>query len=305
MDVPASGPDPDPVPLPDPEVLEVDLPGVRLSCLAWGPAEGPLVVALHGFPDSAWTWRHLGPHLAARGRRVVAPFLRGYAPSGLADSYHVSALMADAVGLYDALGGDGRAVLVGHDWGAITTNALGAHPDSPYRRVVTLAVPPLRALAGAPVRLTPRQLRLSWYTVFNQLPLLPERTVDRWLPRLWRDWSPGYDAAEDVSLVRASWPTRAHVAAAVGYYRAMRAPWAVPADYRRWGGTLDAVPTVPHLCLHGADDGCLQAAYAEHAATRLPASAQFELVPGAGHFLQVERPELVNSLITEFIDASG
>ena len=59
-------------------------PAVRLSCLAWGPADGPLVVALHGFPDTAWTWRHLGPHLAARGMRVVAPFLRGYAPSGLA-----------------------------------------------------------------------------------------------------------------------------------------------------------------------------------------------------------------------------
>ncbi len=193
-------------------------------------------MALHGFPDTAWTWRHLGPHLAARGRRVVAPFLRGYAPSGLAtDGYHVGALMADAVALHGALGGDERTVLVGHDWGAITANALGAHPDSPYQRIVTLAVPPLGAMQGAPVRLTPRQLRMSWYTMFNQLPLLPERTVDRWLPRLWRDWSPGYDAAEDVALVRAAWPTRAHVAAAVGYYRAIRAPWAVPPAYRRVG----------------------------------------------------------------------
>ena len=85
------------------------------------------MVALHGFPDTAWTWRHLGPHLAARGHRVVAPFLRGYAPSGAADRrrYHVGALMADAVALHDALGGDDRAVLVGHDWGAIAANALG------------------------------------------------------------------------------------------------------------------------------------------------------------------------------------
>ena len=87
---------------PDPEVLDVTLHAaphtVRLSCLAWGPAGGPLVVALHGFPDTAWTWRHLGPHLAARGHRVVAPFLRGYAPSDLpADGcHHVGALMADA-----------------------------------------------------------------------------------------------------------------------------------------------------------------------------------------------------------------
>jgi pimeloyl-ACP methyl ester carboxylesterase len=285
----------------EPGTLEVELPAVRLSCLAWGPEDGPLVVALHGFPDTAWTWRHLGPHLAARGWRVVAPFLRGYAPSGLADSYHVGALAADAVALHAVLGGDERSVLVGHDWGAITANALGAHPDSPYRRVVALAVPPLGAMAGAPVRLVPRQLRLSWYTLFNQLPLLPERTVDRWLPKLWRDWSPGYDAAEDVALVRASWPTRAHLHAAVGYYRAVRAPWRVPAPYRTWARTLDGVPTVPQLVLHGADDGCLQAAFAEHAARRLPPTARFELVPGAGHFLQVERPDVVNGLIADFL----
>lgn len=285
----------------DPEHLDIVLPGVRLSCLAWGPTDGPLVVALHGFPDTAWTWRHLGPHLAARGHRVVAPFLRGYAPSGLADSYHVGALMADAVGLFDELGGDERTVLVGHDWGAITANALGAHPDSPYRRVVALAVPPLGALAGAPRRLAARQALLSWYTVFNQLPLLPERTADRWLPKLWRDWSPGYDAAEDVALVRAAWPTRAHVRAALGYYRALRSPWRVPASIQRWSRTLQGVPTVPLLVLHGADDACLQAAYAEHAATRLPGTARLELVPRAGHFLQVERPDEVNALVAGFV----
>ena len=293
------------MPATDPDVLEVTLPAVRLSCLAWGPPEGPLVVALHGFPDTAWTWRHLGPYLATRGHRVVAPFLRGYAPSGLADSYHVGALMADAVALFGELDGDERTVLVGHDWGAITANALGAHPDSPYRRIAALAVPPLGAMTGAPARLIPRQLRLSWYTAFNQLPLLPERTVDRWLPRLWRDWSPGYDAAEDVSLVHAAWPSRAHVGAAVGYYRALRSPWRVPAPYRSWARTLQGVPTVPLLVLHGADDGCLQAAYAEHAATTLPDTARFELVAGAGHFLQVERPDVVNELVADFIADGG
>jgi pimeloyl-ACP methyl ester carboxylesterase len=193
-------------------------------------------------------------------------------------------------------------VLVGHDWGAITANALGAHGDSPYRRVVALAVPPIGAMTGAPVRLAPRQLRMSWYTIFNQLPQLPERTVDRWLPKLWRDWSPGYDAAEDVALVRAAWPTRAHVRAAVGYYRALRSPWRVPAPYRPWARTLQGVPAVPLLVLQGTDDGAMQAAYAEHAATRLPGTARFELVPRAGHFLQLEQPDTVNALIADFID---
>ena len=287
-----------------PQVFEIDLPQVTLSALAWGPSDGPLVVALHGFPDTAWTWRHLGPHLAGLGMRVVAPHLRGYAPSGLPSdgSLHVGALMADAVALHAELGGDERAVLVGHDWGAITANALAGHPDSPYDRVVSLAVPPFSALAKASPRLIPRQLRMSWYTLFNQLPALPERTVDHWLPRLWRDWSPGYDAAEDVALVRASWPTREHVRAAVGYYRAIRAPWRVPPAYRPWARTLDGIPTVPQLCLHGADDGCLQRGYAEHAAGRLPGTARFVLVADAGHFLQVERPDVVNALVAEFVE---
>ena len=62
----------------------VRLPTHDVHCLTWGPDDGPLAVALHGFPDTAHTWRHLGPHLAGLGMRVVAPHLRGYAPSGLA-----------------------------------------------------------------------------------------------------------------------------------------------------------------------------------------------------------------------------
>ena len=58
----------------EPEVVDVALPGVRLSCLAWGPADGPLGVARHGFPDTAGTWRHHGPHLAGRSDAVRATF---------------------------------------------------------------------------------------------------------------------------------------------------------------------------------------------------------------------------------------
>lgn len=289
-----------------PEILEIPLPAVTLSALAWGPAGGPLVVALHGFPDTAWTWRHLGPHLAERGFRVVAPHSRGYQPSGLAHDgcYHVAALMSDAVGVHEALGGDDRAVLVGHDWGAITANGLGANAGSPYRRIVSMAVPPFPLLADrVPARVLARQARLSWYTLFNQVPRVPERHLERLVRHLWATWSPGYDAGEDVARVLVSLAAPEHRSAAIGYYRAALRQWRVPDAYRSFADSWTAMPTVPTLLLHGADDGCLQAAYAERGRGQLPPGSDLVVVPGTGHFLQLERPDLVNRLVTDFVEA--
>lgn len=285
------------------ERLTLSLPHVRLDALAWGPPDGRLVVALHGFPDTAHSWRHLGPHLADRGFRVVAPHTRGYAPSAVpADGcFHVAALMADAAAVHAALDGGDDAVLVGHDWGAITAHALGAHERSPYARVVAMSVPPLTTMGGRGPRVLARQARHSWYVAFHQLPFLPERLLDREVRRLWRDWSPGYDAAADLPHVLAALAEPAHRSAAVGYYRAIRSPWRVPPAYADWKRTWDGTPTVPTLYLHGADDGCLDPAFAEGLEERLPAGSRVATVPGAGHFLQVERPEAVNELVAGFL----
>src|ERR1700692_408960 len=125
--------------------------GIEFSYLESGPPEGPLALCLHGFPDTAHTWRHLMPALADAGYRAVAPWMRGYAPTEVPDDgiYQVGALAADASALHEALGGDGRSVLVGHDWGAFASyGAATLHPDR-WRRVVTLAVPPLAVSAAS------------------------------------------------------------------------------------------------------------------------------------------------------------
>ena len=285
--------------------VRIDLPQVSLSALTWGPESGRLAVLLHGFPDTAHTWRHLGPVLGDAGWRVVAPFTRGYAPSAVpADgSGHVAALMADAVGVHEALGGGPDAVLVGHDWGAITANALAAHDDSPFEKVVAMAVPPFPALRSArALPVLPRQLRNSWYVGFNLLPVLPERRLDRLVPRLWRDWSPGYDATEDLGHLAAALPDRAHRSAAIGYYRSLASPWRpVPAHYRRWKGAEMRLPVVPTLYLHGADDGCLDARLAGLVAPHLPAGSAVHVVPDAGHFLQLEQPEETGRKVLSFL----
>src|SRR5580765_7671841 len=109
---------------------------------------GPLALCLHGFPDSAWGFRHLLPALAAAGYRAVAPFQRGYAPTAVpADGrYQTGMLAMDAIGLHEALGGDGDAAIIGHDWGASGTYAAAVHAPERWRKVVTMAVPPSGAI---------------------------------------------------------------------------------------------------------------------------------------------------------------
>lgn len=286
-----------------PRQVELDLPAGRAAALAWGPDEGPLAVLLHGFPDSPWGWRTVAPQIAEKGWRVVAPWTRGYAPSFVpADgSYHVGALMADAVAVHHALDGGADSVVVGHDWGALTANALGAHPDSPFDRVVSMAVPPLGAVRPT---LDPRRLagqaRRSWYIGFVQLPGVSERAVERLVPRLWRDWSPGYDATEDVGHALAA--IRGRESAVLGYYRAMARPAPrPPAAYRSWHRTWRGVPAVPTLYLHGTDDGCLSPSFSAGVADRLPMGSAAHLVPGAGHFLQLEQPDAVGRLVLDFL----
>ena len=104
--------------------------GLQFSYLEAGPANGPLALCLHGFPDSAHTWRYLLPELGNAGFHAVAPFLRGYAPTEIPTDgrYQVGALARDANALHEALGGKDDAVIIGHDWGALTAYAAVAQP---------------------------------------------------------------------------------------------------------------------------------------------------------------------------------
>jgi pimeloyl-ACP methyl ester carboxylesterase len=282
----------------------IALPELTVAALTWGPESGPLAVLLHGFPDTAHTWRHLGPVLAEHGWHVVAPFLRGYAPSDVPrdGSGHVAALMADAVGLHHACGGGDDAIVIGHDWGAITANALAAHADSPFARVVSISVPPFAAVRSTrALRVLPRQLRNSWYIAFNQLPWLPERVFEPLVRKLWHDWSPGYDATEDLRHLGDALPDTVRRRAAIGYYRALARPFPPDEGYRRWAGAERRLPVVPLLYLHGAADRCLDPRLVDGVGAFLPAGSQVHVVAGAGHFVQLERPGDVAARVLDFL----
>lgn len=294
----------------EPDVLDLTLPNLRMSALAWGPADGRLILCLHGFPDSAHSWRHLGPRLADAGYRVVAPYMRGYAPTEIPvdGDYHVGALVSDVLELHSALGGPDDAVLVGHDWGAIAANAIAAYPDSPFHTVISMAVPPIRAISRSrlgpwrTVKMGLIQLRMSWYIMYFQLPGVPEQTLNSVIARLWRDWSPrGTDVSADVVTTLAALPTPAHRAAALGYYRAMVRPGGGDSPYAGFTAYMQELPRIPILYLHGQQDGAMQVGYTEQLLEMLPPGSCVQTFSGAGHFLQVDQPDAVCEAILRYL----
>ena len=278
--------------------------GTDFSYLECGT--GKLALLLHGFPDTAQTWRHLMPVLADMGYRVVAPFTRGYAPSAVPSDgcYQTAMLARDANALHEKLGGDNESVIIGHDWGA--PSCYGAAIDAPsrWRKVVGMAVPPTAALGMAFVQ-NLEQIKKSWYMFFFQhglADLVVGANNHGFIEMLWRDWSPGYDASFDLESIRKSLADPKNLQAALGYYRATlgdgyRDPQLSDLQNQMAAG----VPTQPLLYLHGANDGCIGADVVESAKKIAPANVKFEVVEAAGHFLQLEQPKVVNKLICDFL----
>ncbi len=279
--------------------------GVNFSYLECGT--GPLALCLHGFPDSAHTWRHLLPELAAAGFRAVAPFMRGYAPTSIpADGmYQPGALAADANALHDALGGDENAVIIGHDWGASATwSAAGSAPKN-WKRVVGMAVPPGPAM-GLAFATNPAQLKRSWYMFFFQVPLanmvVPANDL-AYIDMLWNDWSPGFDGAADAENCKAALRNPENLQAALGYYRATLGSGPRTDAYDAIQATGGGELTQPTLYIHGKNDGCIGLEVAESVSVFSP-WANVQIIEGAGHFMQLEKPAEVNKLIIDWVTAS-
>jgi pimeloyl-ACP methyl ester carboxylesterase len=286
------------------ETRQATVNDVDFTYLACGD-EGPLALCLHGFPDSAHSWRHLLPELAAAGYRAVAPFQRGYAPTAVpADGrYQTGVLSLDAIGFHELLGNGEPGVIIGHDWGAPATHGAAVHEPDRWRTVVSMAVPPGAAFAMAFLT-NVDQLKRSWYMFFFQHPLadmvVPANDL-AFIDRIWQDWSPGHDGAVDAAHVKDCLRDPAHLAAALGYYRASLGDGYKDPMLDAIQAAAQAVPTQPMLYLHGADDGCIGVEVAESARGMVTPNVTIEIVEGAGHFLQLERPDVVNARVIEFL----
>jgi pimeloyl-ACP methyl ester carboxylesterase len=266
---------------------------------------GPLALCLHGYPDTAHTWRYLLPELAAAGYRAVAPFNRGYAPTSLdpAGRYQSGMLGEDANALHEALGGDAEAVIIGHDWGAHGAYSASVTNPDRWRAVVAAAVPPGPAVANA--FFTYEQLHLSWYMFFNLTPLA-ELAIGlndyEFITKLWRDWSPGYDEVLDVDHFIAAMEGPDRLSAALGYYRQTLDGTLQDPQLAAAQAATMAIPPQPLLYLHGRNDGCMGAWIAEGVTDLLTVpGSRVEILANAGHFLQLEAPEAFNAAVLTFL----
>ncbi len=277
--------------------------GVNFAYLEKG--EGPLVLCLHGFPDHAPTFGPLLDALAEAGFRGVAPWMRGYSPSGPSPDgkYHTQYLALDAIALTDALAGDGEAYLVGSDWGAGAVHAAVPHKPERWRKCVTLAVPPSAAMGGAFLS-SPDQWKRSWYIWFFGTPLADIAfSINDFaiIDKLWADWSPSY--TPDPSFMRAMKDTFAvdNGQAAMGYYRDSMHARSTPDGEAATlvGGALP----IPMLYFHGTNDGCLGTELIDETAlgAALGPGGEYVFVKGAGHFMHLEKPDEVNAKIVEFL----
>lgn len=282
----------------------VDLPKLRMHYVEKG--SGPLVILLHGFPESWWSWRYQIDAIAAAGFRVVVPDQRGYGETDKHGPYDLDTLAADITHLIEALGPDRRVRIVGHDWGGAVAWHLASHFPEFCSRLTVLNCPHPALMRRAFIEnLSPRQLAKSWYMFFFQLPWLPEwvltkndaEVILRMLKASSRDRSHFGD--DDVRPFREAIQRPGAASGMVGWYRAsIRAGFAKPFTPPKYPPI-----TCETLLIWGKADPALDFNEVVPGTDALAPKLRIHPIEDCGHFVQSERPDAVNPALLEFLSA--
>lgn len=253
------------------------------------------VLLLHGVPETSSCWKQLAPQLAG-GRRVLAPDLPGLGGSTYTGPYDVPSLVEQLAALIEAEVPGGRVDVVGHDWGGSLALALaGARPELVRRLVV----------ANAPFRDVP--LLRAAHIPFFALPVVPEllfrlggrRVVELMLTVAWK--APVPLDPENKAEYEAAYTTTETVRAMLGYYRAVARPRIVELLRRATPHGVPRVRAEKMLVLWGAADPVLPVSVGESVVRDLGADCVMVTVPGAGHFVIEEAPEVVAQVLRDFL----
>jgi pimeloyl-ACP methyl ester carboxylesterase len=260
-----------------------------------GPADGPVVVLLHGFPQRNDSWRAVVDRLVAAGYRCLVPNQRGYSPEARPTrrrDYRLSELVADIGALIDA-SGERKVHVVGHDWGAAVAWGVAAQYSDRLATVSAVSVPHPAAFLKA--LLTSKQALASWYMYFFQLPWLPEFLLSR------RSGAVAMRTLQSLGQTPAAAErdTRAMLepgalTAGLNWYRAMPL-----SDVRAVSGKI----TVPTLYVWSDDDPALLAKGAHDTGRYVTGDYRFEVMPGVSHWIPEEKPDELADLLLEWFAA--
>src|SRR5215813_10892614 len=276
-----------------------------------GPADGPAVVLLHGFPYDIHSYVDVAPMLAAQGCRVIVPYLRGYGETRFRDaatprSGEQAALGADVIALSDALGIK-TAVFAGHNWGGrAATVAAALWPDR-CAGLVTVNSYLIQDLSRAMVPSPPENEEAMWYGYYFQLErgraglAANRRRIAR---MLWEEWSPDWDF-DDATFDRSAnaLDNPDFVDVAIHSYRHRFGNADGDPRYAEFAKRLAAMPsiTVPAVTLDGDKDGVVAAGDGSASAAKFTARRIHRVVKGAGHNIPQEAPEAFAAAVMELV----
>lgn len=279
------------------EQIEVDVGELTFSARAAGPVDGRLVLFLHGFPQTSWSWRNQLAALGEAGYRAVAPDQRGYAagarPEGV-KHYRMEHLVADVLAIADKLGGH-QFDLVGHDWGGAVAWQFAGRYGTRLRTLTVVSTPHPRAFTNTLRDENADQATRSGYMEFFQQPDAPEQMFL------------GDDAAGLRGLFTA---TGLPDSDADEYVRVLTQPYAMTAalNWYRSASIGDVTSmgsiTTPTLYVWSTNDAALGRDAAEATAQHVEGPYRFEVFEGVSHWIAEEAPDRFNQLLLEHLEAN-
>jgi pimeloyl-ACP methyl ester carboxylesterase len=291
----------------------VDAGVLNIAYYEAGPAEGPVVVLLHGFPYDIHSYVDVAPMLAAEGCRAIVPYLRGYGPTCFRDSAtprsgEQAAVGADLMALMDVLSIT-RAVFAGYDWGGRAACIGAALWPERCAGLVSVNSYLIQNIARSMVPAKPEHEVALWYQYYFQLErgragLAANR---RGIARiLWQQWSPNWQF-DDASFERtaAAHDNPDYVDVVIHSYRHRYGLADGDPRYADIQRRLAALPviTVPTITLDGAADGVAPATDGTASAAKFTGRRTHHVIPHAGHNLPQEEPEAFAGAVMELIGA--
>jgi pimeloyl-ACP methyl ester carboxylesterase len=280
----------------------VDSSGTRIHVVEEGPEDAAPVLFLHGFPEFWWSWRHQLRACADAGYRAVAMDLRGFGESDKPEDvagYALGNSFGDVAAVVESLGG--RVTLVAHDWGGSLGWGYTSLSPAHVERLVVMNLPHPNTFRGVAHNL--RQLQASWYMFFFQFEGIAEEVLSRDDYELLKAWF--YETATvkladtDIARYVEVFSKPGALTAGLNWYRANVPPASYLSEQRL---ELPAI-TCPAMLLWGLDDAYLTFELARRSGEFVDGPFALHVLPETAHWIQQERPDEVNALLLEFLDA--